>query len=65
MQAINVDPLNETKRVNWKTAVKNPYIDKISNEEKIEMVLDLLYEDCKMPKDDFKVLIDKTLVRLV
>ncbi|MBR3289115.1 MAG: hypothetical protein IKI71_05085 [Lachnospiraceae bacterium] len=65
MQAINVDPLNETKRINWKTAVKNPYIDKISNEEKIEMVLDLLYEDCKMPKDDFKVLIDKTLVRLV
>lgn len=64
MQAINNDPLKETKRVNWKTAVKNPYIDKISNEERVEMVLDLLYEDCKMPKDEFMVLINKSLVGL-
>ena len=64
MQAINNDPLNETKRVNWKTAIKNPYIDKISNEERVEMVLDLLYEDCKMSKEDFKELVDKSLVSL-
>ncbi len=65
MQVINVDSLNETKRVNWKTAVKNPYIDKISIEDKVGMVLDLLYEDCKMSKDDFKDLINKSLVSLL
>ncbi len=64
MQVINNDPLNETKRVNWKTAVKNPYIDKISNEERIEMVIDLLYEDCRISKDDFKNLVNKSLLSL-
>ena len=64
MQVINNDPLNGTKRVNWKTAVKNPYVDKISNEERIEMVIDLLYEDCKIPKDDFKNLVNKSLISL-
>ena len=64
MQVINSDPLDEIKRVNWKTAVKNPYIDKISNEERVEMVLDLLYEDCKMSKDDFKLLINESLASL-
>ena len=64
MQVINNDPLDGTKRVNWKTAVKNPYVDKISHEERIEMVLDLLYEDCKISKDDFKNLVNKSLVSL-
>lgn len=64
MQVINDDPLNETKRVNWKTAIKNPYIDKISNEERVEMVLDLLFEDCKISKDDFKDLVNKSLLNI-
>ncbi len=39
-------------------------MDKISNKERVEMVLDLLYEDYKMSKEDFKVLVDKSLVSL-
>lgn len=64
MQVINDDPLSETKRVNWKTVIKNPYIDKISNEERVEMVLDLLFEDCKISKDDFKDLVNKSLLNI-
>lgn len=64
MQVINEDPLEKQVRVNWKTAVKNPYIDKITAEEKISMVIDALYEDSNLSVNDFTSLVNKSLVSL-
>ena len=53
MQVISEDPLKNQVRVNWKTAVKNPYIDKITTKDKIKMVIETLFEDSKMSKKQF------------
>lgn len=65
MQVINEDPLEKQVRVNWKTAVKNPYIDKISIEDRISMVIDALYEDSKLSIKDFTKVVNKSLSSLV
>lgn len=47
------DPLDKKIRINWDTAIKNPYAKLITPKEKLEMVIMAAYEDSKLSKNEF------------
>lgn len=61
MQAINEENVNMDVNVDWKTAVKNPYIDKFTREERLKAMLDCFAAVEKMNKDELKKEVDSVL----
>lgn len=62
MQVIEKDPLDKHINIDKTTIEKNPYYDKISFEEKVNIALDALFDDSKMSKSEFSNLVNKFLV---
>ena len=54
MQAIDNENINTDIEIDWGTAVKNPYINKFSREEKIKAILDCIIAVENINKEELK-----------
>ena len=57
----NDDPLKKQIRVDWSTAKKNPYVDKITPEQRLRMMIEVAFEKSNMTKEQFKNEVDLVL----
>ena len=61
MQTINDENIDMNVDVDWKTAVRNPYINKFSREEKLKAMLDCFIAVEKVSKEELKKEVDALL----
>ena len=61
MQVINDEDIDMNVSVDWKTAVKNPYLNKFSREEKLKAMLDCFIAVEKIDKKELKKELDIVL----
>lgn len=54
MQDIDNDNIDMNIEVDWNTAVRNPYINKFTREEKIKAILDCIIAVEKISKEELK-----------
>ena len=64
MQIIENDPLDKHIDADINTIEKNPYLDKISFEERLQIILEALYDDSKMTHFEFKKYVEKALQKV-
>ncbi|MCQ2609238.1 MAG: hypothetical protein MJ151_00355 [Lachnospiraceae bacterium] len=55
------DPLNEKIRVDWSTAKKNPYAERITPEQRLKMMIEVAFEKSNMTKEQFIKQVDMVL----
>lgn len=55
------DPLNKKIIVDWSTAKKNPYANKITPAQRLNMMIEVAFEKSNMTKEQFKKQVDMIL----
>lgn len=61
MQVTNEENINMDVNVDWKTAIKNPYINRFTKEEKLKAMLDCFLAVEKISKEELKREIDAVM----
>lgn len=61
MQTIDNDNIDVNVDVDWNTAIRNPYINKFTREEKIKAILDCIIAVEKVSKEELKKEVDAIL----
>lgn len=56
-----IDDIDMNVDVDWNTAVRNPYINKFTKEEKIKAILDCIIAVEKISKEELKKEVDSLL----
>lgn len=56
-----IDDIDMNVDVDWNTAVRNPYINKFTKEEKIKAILDCIIAVEKISKEELKKEVDAIL----
>lgn len=55
------DPLAKSIKIDWSTARKNPYADKITPQQRLRMMIELAFENSNMTKEQFRKEVDLVL----
>ena len=61
MQVISDENIDMNVSVDWKTAIKNPYINKFSKEDKLKAMLECFSAVEKVSKEELKKEVDAAL----
>lgn len=61
MQVIDNENIDTNVEVDWNSAVRNPYINRFTREEKIKAILDCIIAVEKLSKEELKKEVDAIL----